>query len=167
MHDLDLDSITLILKHDLDMVKMYHYTKNQVSMSTHSKGIAQQTDIQTHTHTHDENITSTVCAGGNNVTACLAVLPTLPTLLGLSYQIEFQKFLLIFSGFAHVTHCGSFKSVLKTNTIALPHNSNFYLSNLKEHIFFVATIVSIKKRTQLSDGQLRTVNEYNYLFWEV
>ena len=42
----------LILKLDLDMVKMYHHTKYQVSMSTHSKVIAQtdkQTDIRTHT----------------------------------------------------------------------------------------------------------------------
>ena len=49
--DLDLDPMTLILKLDLDMVKMYHHTKNEVSMSTPSKVIA-QTDRQTHTHTH-------------------------------------------------------------------------------------------------------------------
>ena len=30
----DLDPVTLLPKHDLDMVKMYHYTKNEVSMST-------------------------------------------------------------------------------------------------------------------------------------
>ena len=41
--------MTLILKFDLDMVKMYHNTKNEVSMSTGSKVIAQ---IHTHTHTH-------------------------------------------------------------------------------------------------------------------
>ena len=46
--------MTLILKHDLDMVKMYHLTKNEVSMSRHSKVIA-KTD--THTHTQYENIT--------------------------------------------------------------------------------------------------------------
>ena len=64
--------MTLILKLDLDMVKMYHHTKNEVSVSTGSKVIAQtdrqthiqththrQTDTHTHTHTHDENITST------------------------------------------------------------------------------------------------------------
>ena len=47
--------MTLILKLDLDIVKMYHHTK----MPTGSKVIAQtdkhintQTDRQTHTHTH-------------------------------------------------------------------------------------------------------------------
>ena len=43
--------MTLILKLDLDMVKMYYHTKTQVSMSTHSKVIA-QTDKQTHTYIH-------------------------------------------------------------------------------------------------------------------
>ena len=64
--------MTLILTLDLDMVKMYHHTKNEVSMSNHSKAIAQtdrqihtQTDRHTHTHRHDENITSTAYAGGN------------------------------------------------------------------------------------------------------
>ena len=42
--------MTLILKHDLDIVKMYHHTKNEVSMSTGSKVIA-RTDRHTHTHT--------------------------------------------------------------------------------------------------------------------
>ena len=55
MSDLDLDPVTLIklekifIKIDLDMVKMYYYTKNEVSMSRHSKVIA-QTDTHTHTH---------------------------------------------------------------------------------------------------------------------
>ena len=40
--------MTLILKVDLDMVKMYLYTKNEVSMSRGSKVIA-QTDINTKT----------------------------------------------------------------------------------------------------------------------
>ena len=39
--------MTLLLKLDLDMVKMYHHTKNEVSMSKHSKVIA-CTDRQTH-----------------------------------------------------------------------------------------------------------------------
>ena len=46
--------MTLILKLDLDNVKMYHHTKNEVSMSTPSKVIVQigrQTDRQTDTHT--------------------------------------------------------------------------------------------------------------------
>ena len=42
--------MTLILKLDPDIVKMYHHTKNEVSMSTASKVIS-QTDRQTHTHT--------------------------------------------------------------------------------------------------------------------
>ena len=65
--------MTLILNLDLDIVKMYHHTKNEVSMSTTSKVIARtdrQTDTDTHTlthtHTHYENITSTAYAGGNN-----------------------------------------------------------------------------------------------------
>ena len=64
--------MTLILKLDLDIVKIYHHTKNEVSMSTGSKVIAQtdtHTDTHTHTdmhtHTHYENITSTAYAGGN------------------------------------------------------------------------------------------------------
>ena len=36
-YDLDLDPMTLILKLDLDMVKMYLHTKNEVSMSSGSK----------------------------------------------------------------------------------------------------------------------------------
>ena len=62
-NDLDLDPMTLILKFDLDMVKMSHHTKNEVSMSRHLKVIA-QTDRQTHRHTDRkthrqyENITS-------------------------------------------------------------------------------------------------------------
>ena len=42
--------MTLILRVDLDIVKMYHHTKNEVSMSTGSKVIAQtdkHTDRQT------------------------------------------------------------------------------------------------------------------------
>ena len=47
--DLDLDPMTLVLKLDLDMVKMYHHTKNEVSMLRHSK-VIDQTDRQTDTH---------------------------------------------------------------------------------------------------------------------
>ena len=47
--------MTLILKLDLDIVKMYYHTKNEVSTSTGSKVMA-QTDKHTHTqtdkHTH-------------------------------------------------------------------------------------------------------------------
>ena len=46
--------MTLVLKLYLDIVKMYHHTKNEASMSRHSKVIA-QTD--THTHRQYENIT--------------------------------------------------------------------------------------------------------------
>ena len=64
--------MTLILKLDLDMVKMYHHTKDEVYMSTHSKDVARtdrQTDMDTHTHRHDENITATAYAGGNKMDA--------------------------------------------------------------------------------------------------
>ena len=37
--NLDLDPMTFILQLDLDMVKMYHHTKSEVSMSRHSKVI--------------------------------------------------------------------------------------------------------------------------------
>ena len=54
--------MTLVLKLDLDMVKMYHYTKNEVSMLRHSRVIActdKQTDrqIDTQTDRQYENIT--------------------------------------------------------------------------------------------------------------
>ena len=39
--------MTLVLKLDLDMVKILYHTKNEVSMSKHSKVIA-QTDRHTH-----------------------------------------------------------------------------------------------------------------------
>ena len=35
--DLDLDAMTLVLKFDLDMVKMYLHTKNEVSSYSSSK----------------------------------------------------------------------------------------------------------------------------------
>ena len=72
MYDLDIEPMTSTLELDLPMVKMYHHTKNEVSMSTASKVIAQTaTHTHTHTHmlaharTHNENITSTTCARGN------------------------------------------------------------------------------------------------------
>ena len=43
--------MTLILKLDLDIIKMYHHIKNEVSMPRHPKVIA-QTDRQIHRHTH-------------------------------------------------------------------------------------------------------------------
>ena len=39
-YDLDFDPITLILKLDLDMIKIYLHTKNEVSISSGSKVIA-------------------------------------------------------------------------------------------------------------------------------
>ena len=51
-HDLDLDPMTLILKLDLDMVKMYLHTKNEVPMWSGSKVIVWtdcHTDGQTDT----------------------------------------------------------------------------------------------------------------------
>ena len=54
--------MTLILTLDLDIVKMYHHTRNEVFMSRHSKVIIQtdtQTDRCTDTQTHRQyqNIT--------------------------------------------------------------------------------------------------------------
>ena len=46
-----LDPMILILEPDLDIVKMYHHTKSEVSLSTGSKVIA-QTDTHTHAHIH-------------------------------------------------------------------------------------------------------------------
>ena len=45
--DLELDQITLVLKLDLDMVKMYDHTKYEVSVSSTSKVVAQRTQRQT------------------------------------------------------------------------------------------------------------------------
>ena len=47
--------MTLILEIDLDIVKMYHHTKIEVSMSKGSKVIT-QTDKHTHTHTHTHTL---------------------------------------------------------------------------------------------------------------
>ena len=48
--------MTLILKLDLDMIKMYDHTNNEVSMSRHSKVIV-QTDTQTDgTQTHTQTV---------------------------------------------------------------------------------------------------------------
>ena len=51
--------MTLILKLDLDIVKMYHHTKNEVSMSTGSKVIAWTEQTQTHRQTHTQTDTHT------------------------------------------------------------------------------------------------------------
>ena len=51
--------MTLVLKFNLGMVKMYQHTKNEVSMSRHSKVIAQtdtQTDIQTQADRHTDSM---------------------------------------------------------------------------------------------------------------
>ena len=39
--------MTLVLKLDVDIVKLYHHTKTEVSMSRHSK-VTSQMDRQTH-----------------------------------------------------------------------------------------------------------------------
>ena len=59
--------MTLILKFALDMVKIYHHTKNEVSMSNTSKVIAgtdRQTDRQT--DRHHGNIIYPRTGGNNN-----------------------------------------------------------------------------------------------------
>ena len=70
--------MTLILKLDLDMVKVSLHTKNEVSMLRYSKVIARtdrQTDTHTHTYTHTDTLTETqthrrygniTFPGGNN-----------------------------------------------------------------------------------------------------
>ena len=57
----DLDPMTLVLKLDLDIVKMYYHTKNNVSMSRHPKVIA---CIDRQTHRQYENIPSHMRGGG-------------------------------------------------------------------------------------------------------
>ena len=49
--DLDLEPMTLILKLDLDIIKMCLHAKNEVSRSKHSK-VRARTDRHTHRHTH-------------------------------------------------------------------------------------------------------------------
>ena len=48
--DFDLTPMTLVLTFDLDIVNIHHLTKIEVSMSTHSKVVA-QTQRQTNRHT--------------------------------------------------------------------------------------------------------------------
>ena len=54
--DFDINSTTLILKLDLDMVKMSHLTINEASMTRHSKVIAQ---TGRHTNTQADTQTDT------------------------------------------------------------------------------------------------------------
>ena len=66
---LTLYPITLILKLDLDMVKMYLHAKNEVSMSRGSKVIAwtdRNTDTDTQTDRHNWKHYLPAYAGGNN-----------------------------------------------------------------------------------------------------
>lgn len=64
--------MTLILKLDLDMIKMYHHTKNDVSMLNHSKVIA-WTYRQMDTQTLEKHYISAY-AGGNNEGFCVNAL---------------------------------------------------------------------------------------------
>ena len=61
--DLDLNPLTLLLKPDLDVVKMYHGTKNEVSMSRHRNG---HTHRQTERQTHAQSITFPKCSNRVN-----------------------------------------------------------------------------------------------------
>ena len=58
--NLDLDPMTLVLKLDLDIVKMYIYIKNKVSVSRHLQVIEVIEDRQTHRQTHTQMNTQTV-----------------------------------------------------------------------------------------------------------
>ena len=49
--DLDLDTMTLVLKHNLNIVKMYVYTENEAPTFNGSK-LTAWTDTQTHKQTH-------------------------------------------------------------------------------------------------------------------
>ena len=56
-YSFNLDPMTLVLKLDLDLVKMYLHTKNVVASYSGSKVMAwtyKHTDRQTHTHTHTD-----------------------------------------------------------------------------------------------------------------
>ena len=57
LFDLDLNPVTFVLKHDINITKMYKCTKNEVPTFSSSKGIAwkdRETETQTdaHTNTH-------------------------------------------------------------------------------------------------------------------
>ena len=91
--------MTLILKLDLDMVKMYLHTKNEASMSRGSKVIAwtdrntdTQTDTQTHrqTHRHDWKHYLPAYTGGNNRPAgvCITDYDTFGELLCINGQMH-------------------------------------------------------------------------------
>ena len=71
--DLDFDPMTLILKLDLDMVKMYLYTEDEVPSYSSSKVIA-WTDTQTHRHTDRQTDLSEIItyphADGKNSHRC-------------------------------------------------------------------------------------------------
>ena len=62
--------MTWILKLGLDMVKMYYHTKNEVSMSRHSKVIG-QTDTQTHTHRQTDRDTHTHTQSMKTLPSCI------------------------------------------------------------------------------------------------
>ena len=74
-HDLGLSPMTLVLKRDLDIVKMCLHTKNEVSIARHSKVIA-QTDRQTHsrTQTHIQTDSMKTFTSGSNNKYCFQFL---------------------------------------------------------------------------------------------
>ena len=55
--DLDLDPMTLALKPEIDIVKLSHHTKNEVSMSRHPKSYSPNRQTHTHADRQYENIT--------------------------------------------------------------------------------------------------------------
>ena len=61
MYDLGINPMTLILKLDINMLNVYHQTKNEVSMSTHSKVLVrtdrETTDRQMNTLTEAQILT--------------------------------------------------------------------------------------------------------------
>ena len=73
--------MTLILELVLDIAKMYHHTKNEISMSTGSKVIARtdnhtdrQTDKQTDTRAHTDTMKTLPLPHTWEVIICILVL---------------------------------------------------------------------------------------------
>ena len=86
----DLDWMTLILKLDLDMVKMYLHTKTEVTMSRGLKVIAwtdRNTDRQTdrQTHRYDRKHYLPAYAGGKNKIQLVSKGTRIPGALRISW----------------------------------------------------------------------------------
>ena len=54
----DLDPMTLVLKLDLDIIKMYHYTKNEISVCQGIQRLYPE-QVDRHTDRHSDILTDT------------------------------------------------------------------------------------------------------------